>query len=115
MDLHGSAALSRRQRRRLVRLVGAGMTIRAAAVIVGCSRQTGSKWVNRSAHGCVVVQAREDDAPDSQRLVDQDVVVVRMIGVAVLADVEQHVLEVQRHGGEHATFVQMGTVAQDHH
>jgi transposase InsO family protein len=51
MELHGSAALSRRQRRRLVRLVGAGMTITAAAVIVGCSRQTGSKWVNRVRRG----------------------------------------------------------------
>ena len=51
MDLHGSAALSRRQRRRLVGLVGAGMTITAAAVIVGCSRQTGSKWVNRARRG----------------------------------------------------------------
>ncbi len=51
MDLHGSAVLSRRQRRRLVGLVGAGMTITAAAVIVGCSRQTGSKWVNRARRG----------------------------------------------------------------
>jgi len=47
MKLHGSAALSQRQRRRLVGLVGSGMTIAAAAAIVGCSRQTGSKWVNR--------------------------------------------------------------------
>lgn len=51
MDLHGSAVLSRRQRRRLVGLVGCGMTITAAAVIVGCSRQTGSKWVNRARRG----------------------------------------------------------------
>jgi transposase InsO family protein len=51
MELHGSAALSRRQRRRLVGLVGAGMTVTAAAVIVGCSRQTGSKWVNRVRRG----------------------------------------------------------------
>ena len=51
MDLHGSAALSRRQRRRLVGLVVGGMTITAAAVIVGCSRQTGSKWVNRARRG----------------------------------------------------------------
>jgi hypothetical protein len=48
MELHGSAALSRRQRRRLVGLVACGMTITAAAVIVGCSRQTGSKWVGRA-------------------------------------------------------------------
>src|SRR5881394_2394925 len=51
MKLHGSAALSWRQRRRLVALVGAGMTIAAAAAIVGCSRQTGSKWVNRERRG----------------------------------------------------------------
>lgn len=51
MKLHGSAALSQRQRRRLVGLVGSGMTIAAAAAIVGCSRQTGSKWVNRERRG----------------------------------------------------------------
>jgi transposase InsO family protein len=51
MKLHGSAALSQRQRRRLVLLVGSGMTIAAAAAIVGCSRQTGSKWVNRQRRG----------------------------------------------------------------
>jgi hypothetical protein len=33
--------------RRLVVLVGSGMTIAAAAGIVGCSRQTDLKWVNR--------------------------------------------------------------------
>jgi transposase InsO family protein len=51
MKLHGSAALSQRQRRRLVVLVSSGMTIAAAAAIVGCSRQTGSKWVNRDRRG----------------------------------------------------------------
>jgi transposase InsO family protein len=51
VKLHGSAALSQRQRRRLVGLVGSGMTIAAAAAIVGCSRQTGSKWVNRHRRG----------------------------------------------------------------
>ena len=51
MKLHGSAALSQRQRRRLVVLVGSGMTIAAAAQVVGCSRQTGSKWVNRHRRG----------------------------------------------------------------
>src|SRR5262245_36520230 len=51
MKLHGSAALSQRQRRRLVVLVGSGMTIAGAAAIVGCSRQTGSKWVNRYRRG----------------------------------------------------------------
>jgi transposase InsO family protein len=51
VKLHGSAALSGRQRRRLVGLVGSGMTVAAAAAIVGCSRQTGSKWVNRYRRG----------------------------------------------------------------
>jgi transposase InsO family protein len=51
MELHGSAVLSRRQRRRLVGLVAGGVTITAAAVVVGCSRQTGSKWVNRARRG----------------------------------------------------------------
>ena len=51
MELHGSATLSRRQRRRLVYLVMDGMTIAAAAAIVGCSRQTGSKWVGRARRG----------------------------------------------------------------
>jgi len=51
MKLHGSAALSPRQRRRLVQLVGSGVTVAAAAATVGCSRQTGSKWVNRHRRG----------------------------------------------------------------
>ena len=51
MILHANAALSRRQRERLVSLVAAGMTITAAAVLVGCSRQTASKWVGRSRRG----------------------------------------------------------------
>jgi transposase len=51
MKLHGSAALSPRQRRRLVVLVGSGMTIAAAAAVVGCCRQTGSKWVGRDRGG----------------------------------------------------------------
>ena len=51
MELHGSAALSRRGRRRLVGLVAGGMTITAAAVIVSCARQTGSKWVGRARRG----------------------------------------------------------------
>jgi transposase InsO family protein len=51
MKLHGSAALSRRQRQRLVDLVAGGVTIAAAAAIVGCSRQTGSKWVGRFRRG----------------------------------------------------------------
>src|SRR5206468_1000109 len=47
MILHANAALGRRQRLRLVSLVAGGVTIAAAAAIVGCSRQTGSKWVGR--------------------------------------------------------------------
>jgi transposase InsO family protein len=51
MILHANAALSRRQRERLVALVVAGTTITAAAIVVGCSRQTGSKWVGRARRG----------------------------------------------------------------
>lgn len=51
MILHANAALSRRQRERVVLLVAAGMTITAAALVVGCSRQTASKWVGRNRRG----------------------------------------------------------------
>jgi transposase InsO family protein len=51
MHLHGSAALTVRQRRRLCELVAAGATITTAAAAVGCSRQTASKWVNRGRRG----------------------------------------------------------------
>lgn len=51
MVLHANAALSRRQRERLVAFVLAGVTITAAAALVGCSRQTGSKWVGRYRRG----------------------------------------------------------------
>ena len=51
MILHANAALSHRQRERLVLLVGAGLTITAAALLVGCSRQTASKWVGRARRG----------------------------------------------------------------
>jgi transposase InsO family protein len=51
MILHANAVLSRRQRERLVALVFAGTTITAAAVVVGCSRQTASKWVGRARRG----------------------------------------------------------------
>src|SRR5512132_3680371 len=51
MVLHCNAALSRRQRERVVMLVATGMTISAAAVVVGCSRQTASKWVGRARRG----------------------------------------------------------------
>jgi transposase InsO family protein len=51
MILHANAVLSRRQRRRLVALVFAGATVTAAAFVVGCSRQTASKWVGRARRG----------------------------------------------------------------
>jgi transposase InsO family protein len=51
MILHANAVLSRRQRERLVGLVIAGATITAAAAVVGCSRQTASKWVGRARRG----------------------------------------------------------------
>ena len=51
MDLHANAVLTVRQRRRLVELVSAGVTVTAAALLVGCSRQTASKWVNRARRG----------------------------------------------------------------
>jgi transposase InsO family protein len=51
MILHANAVLSRRQRERLVSMVFAGMTITAAAAVVGCSRQTASKWVGRARRG----------------------------------------------------------------
>lgn len=51
MDLHANAVLTVRQRRRLCALVTAGATITAAALLVGCSRQTASKWVNRERRG----------------------------------------------------------------
>jgi transposase InsO family protein len=51
MDLHANAVLTVRQRQRLCDLVTAGVTITAAAVVVGCSRQTASKWVNRRRRG----------------------------------------------------------------
>jgi len=51
MILHANAALSRRQRERLISLVAAGTTIKAASLVVGCSRQTASKWVGRARRG----------------------------------------------------------------
>jgi len=51
MILHANAALSGRQRERLVALVLAGATVTAAALVVGCSRQTASKWVGRARRG----------------------------------------------------------------
>jgi transposase InsO family protein len=51
MDLHANAVLTVRQRARVCELVAAGVTITAAALVVGCSRQTASKWVNRGRRG----------------------------------------------------------------
>ncbi len=51
MDLHANAVLTARQRQRVCDLVTAGLTITAAALVVGCSRQTASKWVNRRRRG----------------------------------------------------------------
>ena len=51
MDLHANAVLTVRQRGRLCDLVAAGLTITAAALVVGCSRQTASKWINRRRRG----------------------------------------------------------------
>ena len=51
MDLHANAVLTVRQRQRVCDLVSAGLTITAAALVLGCSRQTASKWVNRRRRG----------------------------------------------------------------
>ena len=51
MDLHANAVLTVRQRHRVCDLVATGVTITAAALVVGCSRQTASKWVNRRRRG----------------------------------------------------------------
>jgi transposase InsO family protein len=51
LDLQANAVLTVRQRQRVCHLVMEGLTITAAAVVVGCSRQTASKWVNRRRRG----------------------------------------------------------------
>lgn len=51
MHLHANAVLTVRQRQRLCDLVAGGVTVSSAAVVVGCSRQTASKWVNRGRRG----------------------------------------------------------------
>jgi len=51
VDLHANAILTVRQRQRVCELVATGLTITAAALVVGCSRQTASKWVNRRRRG----------------------------------------------------------------
>ena len=51
MDLHANAVLTVRQRQRVCDLVAGGVTVTAASLAVGCSRQTASKWVNRRRRG----------------------------------------------------------------
>jgi len=51
MDLHANAVLTVRQRQRVCDLVATGVAISAAALVVGCSRQTASKWVHRRRRG----------------------------------------------------------------
>jgi transposase InsO family protein len=51
VDLHANAVLTVRQRQRVCDLVATGLTVTAAALVVGCSRQTASKWVNRARRG----------------------------------------------------------------
>jgi transposase InsO family protein len=51
VDLHSNAVLTVRQRHRVCDLVAAGVTVTAAALLVGCSRQTASKWVGRKRRG----------------------------------------------------------------
>jgi transposase InsO family protein len=51
VDLHANAVLTVRQRDRVCELVAMGLTVTAAALVVGCSRQTASKWVNRRRRG----------------------------------------------------------------
>ena len=54
--------LTVRQRQRLCDLVAAGVTITAAALVVGCSRQTASKWVNRRRRGESLARSLEPAA-----------------------------------------------------
>jgi transposase InsO family protein len=51
LDLHANAVLTVRQRRRVCDLVAGGVTVTTASRLVGCSRQTASKWVNRARRG----------------------------------------------------------------
>jgi transposase InsO family protein len=51
LDIHANAVLTVRQRQRVCDMVAAGLTVGAAALMVGCSRQTASKWVNRRRRG----------------------------------------------------------------
>ena len=63
MHLHANAALTVRQRQRLRDLVAGGVTITTAAVVVGCSRQTASKWVNRGRRGVGSCRSLEPSSP----------------------------------------------------
>jgi transposase InsO family protein len=51
LDIHANAVLTVRQRQRVCEMVAAGLPVAAAALVVGCSRQTASKWVNRCRRG----------------------------------------------------------------
>jgi transposase len=51
LNLHANAVLTVRQRQRVCDLVAGGLTVTAAALLVGCSRQSASKWVNRRRRG----------------------------------------------------------------
>ena len=66
MDLHANAVLTVRQRQRVCDLVATGVTITAAALVVGCSRQTASKWVNRRRRGESLARSLEPAAPLAQ-------------------------------------------------
>jgi hypothetical protein len=59
VDLHANAVLTVRQRQRVCDLVGAGLTITAAALVVGCSRQTASKGsaAGAAARACAIARA----------------------------------------------------------
>ena len=69
MDLHANAVLTVRQRERVCHLVRTGVTITAAALVVGCSRQqrrsgsTGADAASRSATARAVHCARPGARP----------------------------------------------------
>jgi transposase InsO family protein len=80
MDLHANAVLTVRQRQRLCDLVSAGVTITAAALVVGCSRQTASKWVNRRrrGHGLLDRSSRPHRSPrKTSEIVEQAILRAR--------------------------------------
>lgn len=72
MDLHANAVLTVRQRQRVCDLVGAGVTITAAALVVGCSsrRPPSGSTDDEAAKGCTIARVdlitRQEERP--QRL-----------------------------------------------